>query len=390
MPAPEGRRIVYQGGPRPLQGDTLDDAQLGTGQGASTFGRGHYVAENPVVGESYARQLGEDGRGFTHELDIPEGPYIDIFKPFSQQDPRAQEAIRRLAPQFNWDAITSEMSDALTILGRNEQRVAEQLSAEGVRGLRYLDQRSRPGSGISHLGDPTSNYVVFRGADARRRFPDFGHRAPPPTTPTGTAPFGDPRAYPQSVWEEFGSLQGGTPEARLRAQEQGFDTERVLYHGTRNNFENFQPSEAGALGPGVYVTPGASTANHYAGSGVGGSARGGRILPVYARGRLASYDDFERAMGNGALDESDAVRRLSDEGFSGVERVHDSGIRHINVFDPRNIRSIFAAFDPAKRDSSDLLAASAAATPIPIAAHAQQQNTTGRPRGRPGFFGAQR
>lgn len=455
---------------------------------------------------------------------------------------------------------------------------------------------------------PYRNSLRGGSADLREATPR--PRTPPPTTPTGTAPFGDPRAYPQQAWDDFGSLQGGTPEARipigdlvrseqgdaivsstfgrdrrairprsgdapikvtmtpdgpyvldgyhrlnlaeangasdvpvewvpfdeadaaiantymyergrgllrmptpqplrggtpearLRAQEQGFDTGRVLYHGTDTSFDGFsneamRRNDSGFYGRGTYFTTEPGEASYYAETRPSWQSspdpvEGANVVPAFARGRFFEVNDGGnmaeivprfletlRGMKNvpprarelsqmwdeavrgvdveqvtvqmdpqsrranwgipddmidadgGATVWRDAsspvaryyptresavsalaLNRLSRDGHRfplgvdaaiqksiGADEFTDflrangyDGVRagdETVVFDPRNIRSIFAAFDPAKRDSSDLLAASAAAAPIPIAATAltQQQNTTGRPRGRPGFFG---
>ena len=224
-------------------------------------------------------------------------------------------------------------------------------------------------------------------------------------------------------------LLGGTPEARLRAQEQGFDTGRVLYHGTDKDFPAFDVGQAGTGAnaglreEAVFLTDSPAVADSYLSGGYvrsenargasadmgDGVARwygdGAQVMPVHVRnGGDMDYWDW----GGGGYSPEQierALREAREAGRPGVvfRGIRDPGIQNtvgpvgnprrpsnmVAVFDPSNIRSIFAAFDPAKRDSSDLLAASAAATPIPIAAHAltQQQNTTGRSNRRPGLFG---
>lgn len=126
----------------------------------------------------------------------------------------------------------------------------------------------------------------------------------------------------------FGRL---SPRAQqlARAEAQGFDTSRVWYHGTQGNFPAFRP-QRGAYGRGVYVTRDMAKADAYANKGVHSRAEGANVIPVYLR--------------RGASSPTLPNDRL--------------------VYNPRDVRSIFAAFDPARSDSSDLLAAWALAAPM--------------------------
>ena len=142
-------------------------------------------------------------------------------------------------------------------------------------------------------------------------------------------------------------LQGGTPEARLRAQEQGFDTGRVLYHGTNRDglFTEFREDLP------TYLTPDPALASDFTGRNNGG------VIPVFAR-TVRQYDAGSNSViSDDGIGKRPLFRRLQSEGFDSVRnRIPGMDAEEIVVFDPRNIRSIFAAFDPAKRDSSDLLA----------------------------------
>jgi len=117
--------------------------------------------------------------------------------------------------------------------------------------------------------------------------------------------------------------------ARLaRAEELGFDTSRIYYHGTKADIPAFQPSRA-TYGPGVYVSRTPDRANDFA--GVWDEVPdGGNVIPIFIRkGR------FKPTIGN--------------EG---------------RVVDPRDVRSIFARFDPAKAGSAELLAGLTVGLPI--------------------------
>lgn len=149
--------------------------------------------------------------------------------------------------------------------------------------------------------------------------------------------------WPRSI---FGQVDENA--ARLaRAEELGFDTSRIYYHGTKSDFPAFQASpnssdsfigliDGGAgkrqratYGPGVYVSRTPDRANDFA--GIWDEApEGGNVVPIFIRkGR------FKPTIGN--------------EG---------------RVVDPRDVRSIFARFDPSKADSAELLAGLAAGLPV--------------------------
>lgn len=142
-----------------------------------------------------------------------------------------------------------------------------------------------------------------------------------------------------------------------RAREAGFDTETPLYHGMPHEMrgDHILPTSSFGTGssasaPEINLTVDPSIANHYAGGGDFGE--GAAVYPVFAR----------RARDIGGW---------NPEG----ERV---------VLEPHNIRSVFAAFDPAKSGSSDLLAGVPIALTAGLGAAATQQKP------RHGLFGSMR
>ena len=141
-----------------------------------------------------------------------------------------------------------------------------------------------------------------------------------------------------------------------RAREMGFDTQTPLYHGTRSGeFPEFSPSQNGTLGPGAYLTNNAADAGDFARFASGDN--GPSVMPVMARGQMADMAEY-----NALLDQTlpyrdaqrEAIRILQDAGYSGLRSGNE-----VSVFDPRNIRSTSAAFDPSQSDSANLLAANA-------------------------------
>ncbi|URC15508.1 hypothetical protein DB2_6 [Octadecabacter Antarctic DB virus 2] len=160
-----------------------------------------------------------------------------------------------------------------------------------------------------------------------------------------------------------------------RAEGMGFDTGTPLYHGARDPFDRFVPSEDGFTGPGVYTTPSASDASEYA---MENRNIGQNMLPVV--GKADGFIDqtvFRDAVSNtdGSLDfAAYPIRRqavgaqMKDEGVTGVDLSNygenafgDYG-KHLvqrSFFDPSNIRSQFARFDPRLGHLSNLNAANA-------------------------------
>ena len=148
------------------------------------------------------------------------------------------------------------------------------------------------------------------------------------------------------------------PEARMqRAQDLGFDTDNVFYHGTSSDFTEMQPSTVGDLGGGVYVTPNPEKASGYAAVRKFMKRQtnnaGPNVLPLRVKSNL-NYLDLQ---GGSIMPFDEArIQNLKDQGYEGIRQFDAEGnVIQMNVFDPKNIRSTNAEFDPAKADSADLL-----------------------------------
>ena len=181
-----------------------------------------------------------------------------------------------------------------------------------------------------------------------------------------------------------------------RAREMGFDTDNVLYHGTSEPFSEFSnfhigsANDAGALGSGHYFTDAPRIANWYA-----QDFNGSNVIPAYvnnenlfsvtgsgidhgfARGANKTVDllnafaerhpdllpknfnpreyaaDLSEHHNSGAGDDIAAL--LQGAGYSGVDYAFPSGGREVAMFNPEDIRSKFAAFNPADIDKAGLL-----------------------------------
>ena len=194
-----------------------------------------------------------------------------------------------------------------------------------------------------------------------------------------------------------------------RAAEQGFDTGKVWYHGTNEDFAEFSKSkigknDAGFYGQGFYFSDRPEVAERYAKKHYGSiEPVTGQIKPVYLKTKnpikydepasedLINYaneyinkkaenasdgaNEFLSALGidvgesqktEPSVKIGDSARRIhqvvgNSEEFSKIlDAVGYDGVMtetgEIVVFNPSQIRSKFAAFDPAQKESSNLLA----------------------------------
>lgn len=154
-------------------------------------------------------------------------------------------------------------------------------------------------------------------------------------------------------------------EARMaRAREMGFDVDTPLYHGTKEPpFSAFDLSRsgenAGELGA-IYFAHDKEFANRWAGLHTPWAKPDAHVFEGYARLKNPKtvQGDGLRRFDPLPADEINAAR---DAGHDGVAfRNFDDGGEGVGdytvVFDPRNVRSKRAAFDPSKKDSPDLLA----------------------------------
>lgn len=150
-----------------------------------------------------------------------------------------------------------------------------------------------------------------------------------------------------------------------RARAMGFDVDVELYHGTGADFPAFSNAVAhryadGSGGPqarAVWLTQGQGEANMYAGNELTVETGAGapNVMPVSIRpGNTATVTD--RYDVPNALSGADTVNVRQDlySELAG-EPQHWSVVK-----DPSRIRARFAAFNPANRDSADLLAGLAA------------------------------
>jgi len=422
---------VFHGSPHEFENFSMGN--IGTGEGAQAYGYGLYFAESPEIARSYRDQLSQSGGSIggrpimddynsiieradrlppaAAQIEYDKAAFLenleltdDIAESISRiENPEvAKWARSEVAPQFkpagysyeanlnvtvddllDYDELLSDQPDAILKKLRdtdwfefaeesldldladnptggdllkwlsqdyNPQEVSQILSGIGIKGTKYFDANSR---NRGNNQERTSNYVIFDDSLVDTK------RVNDKLTPS---------------WMDQG--------ARMqRAQDLEFDTSRPLYHYTDKledgrEITSLQPSPADAqtkLGRGIYTSPKTQYGDRYVRQEkdiAEGYNENARAIPVYARGKLATGDEYEAAyksaqeslgIQRGVVDtetklkarnniQNEAQRILKDQGFTGVQFMDE-----VMIFDPKDVRSINAEFDPTKADSADLL-----------------------------------
>jgi hypothetical protein len=184
-----------------------------------------------------------------------------------------------------------------------------------------------------------------------------------------------------------GDLPMDTASRMQRAEAMGFDPSNVAYHGTRADIAEFEPSARGKMGPGIYTSPSPVIAGSYSTpghriprSGVYDDrglldeellvSEGANVMPLLLRGdRMERFEALKQNpdIPIATLSEpttegaSELATRLEREGITGLEiqgrgsdGMRSYNVREQNTFDPSNVRSLFAAFDPEYKGSNIL------------------------------------
>jgi len=243
---------------------------------------------------------------------------------------------------------------------------SEALREAGIPGIRYLDAGSRG------AGDGSRNYVLFDDSLATIVGKD-GQYTPAQQIARllreGRGAEVTDELYAQADPQELSRLYdaGATgmdmpmgPAALERARAGGFDTDTPLYHGSRKDFSAFRndiekKTDHGWYGEGAYFGD-PETASIYAMNDPNvARPQGGNVIEAFARGNVYEWPEGRPA----ALDAQGAKeisQSLAAEGYAGanIYAPNDPDLwgeqagswRERVVFDPSNIRSRFARFDP--------------------------------------------
>jgi predicted nucleotidyltransferase len=152
-------------------------------------------------------------------------------------------------------------------------------------------------------------------------------------------------------------------DARLqRARDMGFDTEQTLYHGTTADVAEFDikaQQVSGDIGEfGIFLTDNPDYASAYAEDFKGEPSPGGNVIQSYVTLRNPKKESIELIEDMETEWSKDEIAKykndLIDQGHDGV--IFEGKTSEYVVFDPSQIRSVNAAFDPDFKESGDLLA----------------------------------
>ena len=326
--------------------------------------------------------------GHMYEVNIDADPadFLDWDAPLSAQPQSVRDAVVGISagdmvPNAKGSAVYRTLMDrgfedgavGLNLPTGNPMKPADKWASErlreaGIPGIRYLDQGSRG------AGDGTRNYVAFND-----RLVDIlgknGQR-----TPQGQA---------QDVLDMLKSGRGsevtdemlaGADDMYLfnnydlpmdeasrmaRAGDMGFDTD--AYHGTDRSFPAFDrgkfgEKDSGWYGRGATTDTDPEVAGAYA--NYNEAEIGQQVVPVrLGGGKYMEWQQGELPFGNSS-DSISGTKDMQSLGYAGSKMTNDRDLygdfsdiqTEYVTFDPTNIRSRFARFDPRLKHLANLSA----------------------------------
>jgi hypothetical protein len=159
----------------------------------------------------------------------------------------------------------------------------------------------------------------------------------------------------------LGLLSNNT--AADRAAAMGFDLSNPQYHATDVDFTSIRPSSRGKMGAGVYTSPDVQYAEKYA------APNEKRVLPLVSKGYYADADKrsaiFDQVRENAYANNPEITSKelhdlvsqeMQNRGYSGFD-VDKERL----TFNPEDMRSRFAAFDPFRKTAATAAAMGVAA-----------------------------
>jgi hypothetical protein len=159
-----------------------------------------------------------------------------------------------------------------------------------------------------------------------------------------------------------GELPMDAASRNARAVEQGYDPFETWYHGTADDIAAFDPAKSqsrdfGHAGKGTYVASHPGIARAYANTAAGSADANIMPLRTSANNPLRISLEEKQALGQAGPSATARLQQQAiSEGFDSIEVIMPNGeILEKVIFDPANIRSTNAAFDPANKGKSALL-----------------------------------
>ena len=349
----EGARGRYYGSNDTLQisGDLPKDEATSTGlhelqhavQKREGFATGGNPSEMALEKAKALKRWNAYSDAWQIKTELEKGrPITEIMDDLRELDMMPEDAALNLSAEYSAEQ-----------LGRLKDRAYDEL-------LQYGDSTLDPSGYEAYK--KLAGEVESRNVQARMKMTPEERRIIPPWE-TQDVP------YEQQIVRRRGGEMASDPRL-ARAREQGFDTDQVWYHGTdSDDFDAFDLDMSGQNSDaprGIFLTESPEHAATYGENVHAVYVRRGETETVDWGGRgwdgsgPDDFDDYyninERAAEAREWRGADTfeAQNIIDEGPKG--QGYSWGEKTLVVFDPKDIRSINAQFDPAKKDSANLLA----------------------------------
>jgi len=296
--------------------------------------------EDVIAPASLARnnpEVGDEIADFLETLEAAE----DVIAPvWGQQYNELKPILKEMADHLQPDNAMKDVTIAAAKVRRNLDDMAEELLRD-LPSDGQLDARQR------ELVEATQDLLDFFEAKEGLR----SYSRPPGVLfqQAGLEGYEGTDAGEAREWLDAKAkgLDLSTEARMARAKAMGFDTETAYYHGTNADFDAFRKDRRG-----VFLGT-EKTAAMYS---------NGITLKVFVRGKIASGKDLINASKGADKWWRDfggkqraVAKALEAQGYAGYDLAADLGGDFV-IFDPSNIRSVNAVFDPDASQSSNLLA----------------------------------
>jgi predicted GNAT family acetyltransferase len=162
----------------------------------------------------------------------------------------------------------------------------------------------------------------------------------------------------------LGLPKDNTPE--MRAEAMGFDINTIRYHGSDKDISAFDPAKFGKndqgwYGRGITTDTDPEIASGYA--NYNEAENGQAVYPLLTRGKYMDWPEGQQPFAS-AKDSIQGTKDIQGLGYQGTRMTNDRdlygntpqiGTEQV-TFNPANVRSRFAAFDPMRKNEADILA----------------------------------
>jgi hypothetical protein len=331
---------VYHGGPKKI---SPEDVEMRFDPEGTPIG--FSVTDNPDVAEYYKNMR---GGGSISEFDI------DLDKANIISDIELYEFIDDLENKLDADASYEQIQRGLLDAGIDAIEYADPEFGIRVVNPSILAANASKSAGLLTTAASEAQEMAKRILDLRAQ-----GRASEVTDEMMA------QADPQYMFANT-PLPMDEASRMARAEAAGFGVNNVSYHGTKAaNLDRFNPEfmKEGLGGKVIYSTDTPKIASGYAGSDMpyDPTPIGSGILPLLLRGNRKAMPASDLAKGENLYFENvrKNIQAAKDEGFSGMDlqTTDPTGAKVQTTFEPRNIRSRFARFDPEFAHLSNLSAA---------------------------------